>query len=61
MTAVGMSPTPTAEETAAIVAAIEFNWPRPVVVLADPQPTTPPWRFSGRWWVRPVAQRRDRP
>ena len=22
---------------------------------------TPAWRFSGRWWARPVAARRDRP
>jgi hypothetical protein len=58
---IAISPAPTEDEAAAIVAAVEFCWPRPVVVLADPQPITPAWRFSGRWWVRPVAQRRDRP
>ena len=53
-------PTPTDEELAAIMAAVEAT--RPVVVLVDDTPTgPPPWRFSGRWWRRPVAARRDRP
>jgi hypothetical protein len=56
-----ITPTPTDEEAAAIAAAVEFAWPRPVVVLADNGPATPAWRFSGRWWARPVAVRRDRP
>jgi hypothetical protein len=55
-------PTPTDEEMAAIVAAIEMTWPRPAaptnVVVDEP---TPAWRFSGRWWARPVAARRARP
>ena len=55
-------PTPTEEEMAAIVAAIEMTWPRPAAptsaVVDEP---TPAWRFSGRWWARPVAARRDRP
>jgi hypothetical protein len=55
-----ISPTPTDEELAAIMAAIEAT--RPVVVLADGAPAgPPPWRFSGRWWRRPIAARRDRP
>jgi hypothetical protein len=50
---------PSAEELAAIVAAIEVAWPRPV---AAAEPATPPrWRFAGRWWSKPVAVRRDRP
>ena len=56
-----MRPTPTDEELAAILAAVELLWPRPVVAAAEPEPTTPPWRFSGRWWSRPVAARRARP
>jgi hypothetical protein len=52
-------PTPTDEETVAIAAAVELLWPRPGgVVPTDP---TPAWRFSGRWWAKPVAARRKRP
>jgi hypothetical protein len=56
-----VKPTPTDEELAAIVAAVELLWPRPVVVTEAPRDTTPAWRFSGRWWSRPVVARRDRP
>ena len=50
---------PTLEEVAAIVAAVEVVWPR----AAHPQvvPTSPRWRWSGRWWSKPVPARRDRP
>jgi hypothetical protein len=51
----------TDEETAAIVAAIEAFWPRPVVVLPEASKRPSAWRFSGRWWSRPVPARRDRP
>ncbi|MDQ6784989.1 MAG: hypothetical protein M3063_16450 [Actinomycetota bacterium] len=52
--------TPTEAEVAAIVAAVEALWPRPVA--GHPAPSgPPPWRFSGRWWARPVAARRNRP
>jgi hypothetical protein len=51
---------PTDEEVAAIMAAIEATSPRAVVV-EDESAATPPWRFSGRWWRKPVAARRDRP
>jgi hypothetical protein len=50
---------PTAEELAAIVAAVEVAWPRPVITETAPGPS--PWRFSGRWWSRPQTARRDRP
>ena len=47
---------------AAIVAAVELAWPRAVVVAAGAEGADPPrWRFSGRWWSRPVAARRNRP
>ena len=49
---------PTDEEVAAIVAAIEVTWPRPV---AAPAAEPPRWRFSGRWWAKPVPLRRVRP
>ncbi len=53
-------PTPSDEEVAAIVAAVEAAWPRRVVVADEPR-RPPVWRFSGRWWARPVPARRDRP
>jgi hypothetical protein len=56
-----ISPTPTDEEAAAVVAAIEALWPRPVIVTDEASRRAGPWRFSGRWWSRPVAARRDRP
>jgi hypothetical protein len=56
-----IQPVPTDEEAAAIVAAAEALWPRPVV-NGPAQPThSTTWRFSGRWWSRPVPARRDRP
>jgi hypothetical protein len=54
-------PAPTAEEAAAIVAAIEVLWPKPVVIVAAPQEGREAWRFSGRWWARPISARRPRP
>jgi hypothetical protein len=50
----------TDEEAVAVAAAIELLWPRPTVILEAPRPV-PAWRFSARWWARPVAARRDRP
>ena len=59
-----ISPDPTDDEVAAIVAAHEALWPRPVVAgTADggEGASGSRWRFSGRWWSKPVAMRRDRP
>lgn len=57
-----ISPTPTDEEAAAIVAAIELAWPRPVVMVASAtQAPTSAWKWSGRWWSkssRPAGDRR---
>jgi hypothetical protein len=47
------------EEVAAVLAAIEMSGPTAVVDQADDEPTR--WRFSGRWWTKPIALRRDRP
>lgn len=55
-----VSPAPTDEEAAAIAAAVEALWPKPLV-LADPPRPRNPWRFSGRWWSLPLPVRRDRP
>ncbi|MEZ5217454.1 MAG: hypothetical protein R2705_06555 [Ilumatobacteraceae bacterium] len=56
-----VSPAPTDEEAVAIVAAMEALWPKPVVLAGEERPRQGAWRFSGRWWARPVAARRDRP
>jgi hypothetical protein len=53
-------PTPDDEELAAIMAAVEVAWPRPVVAAAAVEGPSR-WRFSGRWWSRPLPVRRDRP
>ena len=59
--AASVRPAPTDEEAAAIVAAMEVLWPKPVVVPTTESSRDRSWRFSGRWWSRPVAARRDRP
>ena len=51
---------PTAEEMAAIVAAVEVAWPRAVVVDDDRRRTSP-WRFSNRWWMPRRAPLSTRP
>lgn len=56
-----ISPTPSDEEVVAIMAATEALWPKPVVVHDDHPDHSTVWRFSGRWWARPVPARRDRP
>ena len=56
----GISPEPTDEEAAAIVAAAQ-------TLLAGAgddgsgRERVSRWRFSGRWWSRPVPTRRVRP
>jgi len=57
----GVHPTPSQEEAVAIAAALEVGWPRLVVASAPADAQPPRWRFSGRWWSRPVPQRRARP
>ena len=57
-----ITPAPSEEEAVAIVAAHEALWPRPVVLaesLETERDTS--WRFSGRWWAKPVPTRRARP
>jgi hypothetical protein len=57
-----ISPVPTDEEVVAIVAAVEALWPKPVVMADAENPLrAPTWRFSARWWAKPISQRRDRP
>jgi|APDOM4702015248_1054824.scaffolds.fasta_scaffold460566_2 hypothetical protein len=53
-------PAPSEEEAAAIAAAL-------LTVLSgggdddEPASADPRWRFSGRWWNRPLAMGRPRP
>jgi hypothetical protein len=56
-----VSPMPSDEEVVAIMAGVEALWPRPVAVAATTPERSTAWRFSGRWWSRPVPARRDRP
>jgi hypothetical protein len=56
-----ISPLPSDEEIAAIVAAVEVLWPRPVFVESSPISRVPTWRFSNRWWIKPLPSRRERP
>lgn len=53
-----VSPAPTDEEAAAIAAALSL-----VIDGASEGEArrTPRWRFSGRWWTKPVPVRRARP
>jgi hypothetical protein len=53
---------PSDDEMAAIAAAVAVLWPRQVVASparVDAEPDR--WRFSGRWWSKPVPIRRERP
>jgi hypothetical protein len=51
---------PSGAEMAAVVAAVEAAWPRAAVVV-DSDDSMAAWRFSGRWWAKPAAARRQRP
>lgn len=55
---VTISGDPTDEEVAAILAAVEGAWPR---AGAPVEPPPSRWRWSGRWWSKPIPQRRVRP
>jgi hypothetical protein len=53
-----VAPDPTEEEAVAIVAALEAAWPKAVVVE---DAAAQRWRWSGRWWSKPVPLSRRRP
>jgi hypothetical protein len=61
MAELSISPEPDDLEAAAIVAAYEALWPKPVQLVTRGQRNTPAWRFSGRWWASPLPLRRARP
>ncbi|HEX4982182.1 MAG TPA: hypothetical protein VFV63_10810 [Ilumatobacteraceae bacterium] len=54
-------PTPTDDEVAAIVAAVDALWPRAAQAASTGRERRTSWRFSGRWWSEPTPVRRDRP
>ena len=56
-----VTPTPSDEELAAIMVAYQAVARPVVVVTAETPSVSPAWRFSGRWWSRPIASRRIRP
>jgi hypothetical protein len=56
-----ISPVPSDEEAVVITAAVQAMWPGTVVVVDGTPPPASSWRFSGRWWAKPLPQRRDRP
>ena len=56
---VRITPDPTDEEAAAIVAAIEVGLPRSGAEAAPDVVSR--WRWSGRWWSKPVPVLRGRP
>ncbi|HXQ76280.1 MAG TPA: hypothetical protein VN791_07280 [Acidimicrobiales bacterium] len=58
---VSVHPAPDAAVLTAIVAAVEEAWPRPRPAGDSAGRRTSAWRFSGRWWSKPTALRRDRP
>ena len=56
-----ITPAPTDQEAVAIVAAMQVLWPRVVLSDAEVRLREATWRFSGRWWAKPVPARRGRP
>ncbi|HEY1446354.1 MAG TPA: hypothetical protein VGF51_15775 [Acidimicrobiales bacterium] len=53
-------PEPDPAVLAAIASAVQLAWPRPPVP-DEQRPVHEAWRFSGRWWNKPVPVSRDRP
>jgi hypothetical protein len=53
-------PEPDPAVLAAIASAVQLAWPRPAAP-DEQQQVHEAWRFSGRWWNKPVPVSRDRP
>jgi hypothetical protein len=53
-------PPPDPAVLAAIAGAVELAWPRPAPA-DEHDPAHERWRFSGRWWNKPVPLLRGRP
>ena len=56
-----ISPAPTPEEAAAVMAAVEALWPKPVAAAPAEVDRTLAWRYSGRWWQRDRLAHASRP
>jgi hypothetical protein len=56
-----MHPVPTEEEAVAIAAALGLVLSSGAGDDDPPASADPRWRFSGRWWSRPVPLARQRP
>jgi hypothetical protein len=56
-----ITPVPSDEEAAAIVAAVELLWPQAASGSPTESRRGSVWRFSGRWWSQPIPLRRARP
>lgn len=55
-------PVPPSNVVAALAAAVDLAWPRPLPeVPTEEEPSYLRWRFSGRWWAKPTVMRRERP
>jgi hypothetical protein len=61
--ATGLAPRPPIDPAvmAVLAAAVDQAWPRPVVAAPSEPSILPAWRFSGRWWTKAAAARRERP
>ncbi len=59
MTDLHITPDPSDDEVVAILAAVEVTRPRASAVGPVDAPSR--WRWSGRWWTKPIPQRRNRP
>ena len=56
---VTVTPEPTDEEMAVILATFGELWPEPLPVVERKEDTR--WRFSGRWWAQQQAGFRQPP
>ena len=54
-------PEPDPAVLAAIAAAVQLAWPGRPAPADENSAVQMPWRFSGRWWMKPTPLRRDRP
>jgi len=59
--ALGLPPRPAPDPAVVALLAAAVEQLRPVVMAPPAAPDHAAWRFSGRWWHRPVPARRDRP
>ncbi|HEX3839908.1 MAG TPA: hypothetical protein VHU85_03865 [Acidimicrobiales bacterium] len=59
----GLAPRPSVDPAvlAVLAASADSVWAEVRVAPVEEPDGGPAWRFSGRWWARPVASRRDRP